>query len=117
MPYTLPTAEQFLEKFPEFAEVDGDKITAELTLANRQVDETWLEEDYQEAIMQLAAHRVSAGLIAAEGVGEDTLRSLSIGPISLSYGDTVKLSDLTTSAYGQAFLVLRKQNVPAIAIV
>lgn len=117
MPYTLPTAEQFLERFPEFAEVDEDKITALLALANRQVDESWFEEDYQEAIMQLAAHQISAGLIAEEGVGEDTLKSLSIGPISLSYGDTVKLSDLTTSAYGQAFLVLRRQNIPAIAIV
>lgn len=117
MPYEAPTVDQFRERFPEFADVSEDAIDLALVDANRQVDETWLEDDYQTAIMELAAHLASVNQAGSDSFGQDDLRSITIGPLSISYGGKLSAADLTTSVYGQKFAALRRKNIPAIRVI
>lgn len=115
MPYTTPTSDQFYEKFPEFEDIDDAKIDA--AIAEAPVDETWMEADYQPAILYYAAHIISVGEAGAAAFGQDDLKSISIGPLSLSYGGKLSASDFNTTSYGQFYLSIRARNVPAIAVV
>lgn len=118
MAYTAPTVDDFAAQFPEFDEqVEESQITAALTLAMRSVDETWIEGDYSLAILYLAAHVVSVGLFAADNVGSELIKSLSIGPLSITYGNQISASDLETSIYGQQFLKFRRRSKPAVLVV
>lgn len=120
MAYVIPEVADFRARFPEFDDStvypDAGVQTA-LDLAVRQVDETWLEADYAEAIMQLAAHLLSASGVAADTLGQDDLKSISIGPLSLTYGERVSVSGLKTTLYGQSFADLRRKNIPAVLTV
>lgn len=109
MPYTLPTADQFLDKFTEFEDADDEVVTALIAEAARQVDESWIEDDYQTAILYLTAHylQLSGGAYDTGG-----LQSFSLGAISVTYADFAKqkLGELDTTSYGQRFAKLRRQN-------
>lgn len=125
MAYTLPTVEDFRNKFPEFDEDyhTDDQIQDALDEAARNVDETWLEADYANAILYLAAHGIAVTDFGAESLGQDNLKSISIGPLSLSYGRTIAEaiagdpSALKTTVYGMRFFRLRKLNIPAVKII
>ena len=121
MPYTIPTVAQFRERFPEFTEAAYPDATVEAALnrAARQVDETWLEADYQEAIMLLAAHDLAVTTFGVESLGQGWPRAISLGPLSLTYGEKGQpsVSDYATTLYGQGFAELRKKNIPAIAVI
>ena len=56
MPYELPTSDMFTTRFPIFADADSDLIDMLILEASGSVDQSWREEDYQPAIMYLAAH-------------------------------------------------------------
>ena len=111
MSYEMPTLDQFVETYPEFATEPSSKINRALTRAARQVDETWTEEDYQEAIMAVAAHLLASRNAGIEAAGQDDLKSISIGPLSLTYGDKIRTTDYTTTSYGQDYIALRDRNV------
>lgn len=118
MAYTVPGVEDFVAKFPEFDEqVDAPGIEAAISLAAEDVDDSWIEADYANAILYLAAHYVSVGLAQADTVGQEAIKSLTIGPLSLTYGDQIKSSDYETSLYGQRFLVYRRRSHPAVRVV
>lgn len=124
MPYTAPTAAEFKARFPEFASVADATVDAHIAEATRWVDESWIEEDYQPAVRFLAAHQMaSEGQLVAGGpaVGavRGPLKSARLGDASESYGDRISgLSgtdaELATTAYGVAFLRLRRANHPAV---
>lgn len=122
MPYTVPTVDDFRARFPEIDATDAVIQTA-INDAADMVDTTWLEKDYQKAILFLAAHYVTIG--AAEEVGtigdEQTIASESFGPISVSYqkteGGASNGSTFGTTGYGRRYLELLRLNFPAIVVV
>lgn len=126
MPYVVPIVDDFNARFPELASSDNEVLVDQcITRALRQVDTSWLEGDYQEAILQLAAHYYvsdpsQTGTDASSASGGN-LTSATIGRISESYaegeGGAPQASDLTSSIYGTEFRRLRKVNHPAMKTV
>ena len=130
MPFTLPTAEAFKTRFPEFAEVADARIEAIIGEARSFVDETWIPADFAPAIRFLAAH-----MLAMEGANSDApatvattgpVQMVKVGDVSTEFsrpggasmagGDTAAMSDrwLNETAYGVRFLALRRRSFPAI---
>lgn len=120
MAYETPTVEDFRARFPEF-EADGyvpdEVIQRVLNEASRQVDSTWLEADYAAAILYLAAHLLTVSTFAEDSVGQENIKSLSIGPLSIAYGEQVSFDKLSSTSYGQQFSELRRVNVPAVLVI
>lgn len=142
MAYIFPTVDDFRAKFPEFADLDDETIQTLLDEAGRNVDETWTEGDYTNAILYLAAHYHQLSLMAANesggtGTGEDAsgvpagsmITSEHIGPIAVSYGKSTSAtsagssgsgaypSPFGTTIYGQRYLDLLKKNIPAVLVI
>lgn len=70
MPYTTPTANDLQARYPAFAGVLDATIDVWITDALRFVDETWIEDDYQPAVMAHAAHQMALiGLGTTTGAG------------------------------------------------
>lgn len=120
MAYTAPTVEEFRTKFPEFTDADYSDAAVEAALneAARSVDESWTEGDFKNARMYLAGHYLSVLQSAGVSLGQDNLKALSIGPLSLTFGDKVSFSEFSSTPYGQQFRLLQKKNIgPAILVV
>ncbi len=130
MPYTVPTAEQFTTRFPEFADNDEDQINLLLQDSAALIDETWREVDYQPAIMYMTAHHLTGATNAADYGGASAPGAVSaetFGPISVSYGGNSGQgagssgawsgSPYSTTEYGRRYLRLRDGNFPAIYVV
>lgn len=124
MPYTVPTTEQFLARFPVFNSRDEDQIAAILVEASGFVDATWEEKDYQPAIMYMAAHLLTTdssqeGDDAGSG-GDGVVASESFGGMSVSYVRPTGTSgnsftnEWATTSYGRRYLALLKMNKPAV---
>lgn len=130
MPYTTPTLEQFRTKFPTFAGVADATITAAIDEASASVDESWIEADYQPAILYLAAHIltldgalysdlgsiggvIGAGLVSEAKVGDAQVK-LSGGA---SGGSGAGGGGLASTPYGLRYRDLLRRNQPAIALV
>lgn len=116
MPYTTPTATQLKARYPKFASVADATVDAVIADALRSVDNTWVEGDYQPAIMALAAH-----MMVLEGLGQDTaarlqgFKSLTVGPLQLVRDTGVQNSGVGTewyalTSYGQTFYRLAFAN-------
>lgn len=130
MPYTLPTSDQFYTRFPIFEDVDPATITALILEASNQVDNTWIENDYQPAIMYLAAH-LWATDNSGEGddveigdLGSNVVASESFGGgLSVSYrqgaaGSGIAMSDMYgTTVYGRRFLQMAMRNKPGVVAI
>lgn len=132
MPYVVPTIQMFLTKFPEFEDTDGGRVQLYLDEAAGNIDKRWLENDYQPAIMYLAAHLIAtsgsgeAGDILVGSAGDGVVASESYGPISLSYasgrgGRGAASSSVEslygTTEYGVRFLSLLRRNFPPIVAI
>lgn len=107
MAYDQPTADEFAARFPEFEDIDDDLLAACLAEASRQVDESWLEADFKTAILYYTAHLMQTSEGAYDSGG---LKSFSVGPISVTFGDAKGNIDLTATSYGQNYLQLLRQN-------
>lgn len=118
MAYTAPDASDFSTKFPELSALidDDDKVDAAILEAGRSVDNTWLEGDYATAILYLAAHILTVGIAAIDSVGQEKIKSLSIGPLSITFGEAVNFEDFSSTPYGQAYLSLARKNHPPILV-
>lgn len=127
MPYTTPTADQLQAKYPAFAAVDDAVVDLFITDANRSVDTTWTEGDYQTAIMLLACHLMT---MAGHGTGGDAqvnaqglagFKSIRSGQLSLDRGSAADQPSgyppqYVGSIYGQQFWNLLKLNKPGGAV-
>lgn len=131
MPYTPPTAAEFKAKFPTFAAVASATIDSAVGEASASVDTSWIEADYQPAIMYLAAHimTIDGVVIGSAGLG-DGAGIINAGLVTdMKVGDVmVKLagsageggsgaSGYRSTPYGRRFLELLRRNQPAIALV
>lgn len=131
MPYTKPTVDQFRVKFPTFSGVGNPTVQAAIDEASASVDQSWIEADYQPAILYLAAHilvvdgaitdglglgavggAIAAGVLSEAKVGDVTAKLASGGNSGGSsaggYGST---------AFGSRYLQLLRRNQPAVALV
>lgn len=133
----LPTADDFLERFPEFSEADEDKITLAIEDAGDEVDANiWMTKDYAKGVLFLAAHFLVSGTTQAELIeegggtgssgGSGDIASESLGRFSVSYDTSSESSssssssdelDLTETVYGQRYLHLLRRNNLRLLIV
>jgi len=115
MPYTTPTVDEFLTLFPEF-EGQDEQIEARLAISATQIDQSWLESDYQQAVMLLTAHYLSAGEVAA--AGGRGIASERIGPLAVSYFQT-KSADgwFGSTGYGEQLMDLARGNFPGVMVI
>lgn len=119
MPYTLPTATELKTRYPKFAAVADATVTAVILDASRSVDQSWFEEDYQPAIMALAAH-----MLVLEGLGADVaaqlqgFKSLTVGPLQLvrDEGISAEKNWYLQTGYGQRYwqLLLANKGGPRV---
>lgn len=123
MPYTEPTVDDFKTRFPEI-DAEDDQIQIAIDDAADMVDETWLEKDFQKAILFLAAHYVTINAPEEAGAigDEQSIASESFGPISVSYqkteaGASSPGTTFGTTGYGRRYLELLKLNFPGILVV
>jgi hypothetical protein len=134
MPYALPTAATLKTKFPTFGPVADATITLAIAEAGASVDNTWIEADYQPAILYLAAHIMTLdGALSAAVDLEDASSVINSGLVTeMKVGDVaVKLAGSASSgsgsggsafgygstAYGRRYLDLLRRNHPAVALV
>ena len=98
MPYTAPTPAELQARYPAFAAVADETIQVWLTDAEAWVDTTWLIDDYQPAIMALAAHNM-----ALLGIGTATgAAAIPAGVTRFKSGQMdVTVSDSLASATGR----------------
>lgn len=130
MAYVAPVLADFKAYFPELADRGDTLINLVLEEAGNEVDETWLENDYKWAILWLAAHLVSlrppllaipggggSGPLAAAAAGDIT--SLKVGDSAVNFasggggaggGGGATEDALTSTRYGQRYLVLRDRS-------
>lgn len=128
MPYTLPTAVEFKAKFPTFAAVGESTITLAIAEASASVDRSWVEADYQPAILYLAAHImtmdgvvlagselgsaagvITAGLISEMKVGDVQVKLAGAAGGS-SGGASGSGAGLSSTGYGRRYLELLRRN-------
>lgn len=124
MPYTKPTYDQFVERFPIFGDREESLISSLIDEAANSIDQTWRELDYQPAILYLAAHLLATDN-SAEGeevqfgsAGGGAISSESFGGMSISYATAGSAGSGSLSAseaygstsYGRRFLQLLRAN-------
>jgi hypothetical protein len=134
MPYALPTAEAFKVKFPTFASVADPTVTAAIAEAGTSVDNTWIEADYQPAILYLAAHIMTLDgvVIAASDLGSAAgainaglVSEMKVGDVAVKLGGSSSSgggaggsgTGLASTGYGRRYLELLRRNHPAVALV
>lgn len=119
MAYELPTASQLATKYPAFASVPPETIDAHVAdAASEAVDNTWIEADYQPAVMAWAAHRMAmlglgavdrAAKYARQGVTGVKSGSFSIS-LDAERARAAANGELESTLYGQDYLRLLKRS-------
>lgn len=131
MPYTTPTPAEFKTRFPAFADTDDERIAIFIADAERKIDNTWRVQDYQPAILYLAAHllTLSGGEDGDDPVGDATTGDVvgeSFGQMSISYakkaalnapGSSAWQSTYGTTPFGREFLSLARGNKPPVVAI
>jgi hypothetical protein len=113
MPYTLPTPDDLKTYLPAFASVPNETI--QMYLDGAQVDESWIETDYQPAVMLWAAWAMTDGGIGSGGelgaAVASGVSSLKSGTLSVTFSDgATSASGYETNGYGKRFLALYRKN-------
>lgn len=124
MAYVVPTAAELKTRYPEFADVDNAIVTAAITDAAGDVDDSWREADYARAIMALAAHmmvmegRLNSGVSLSPFALTGFVKSESLGDASVTYGGvgeagssgSNKDGSYALTTYGQRYMELMRKN-------
>jgi len=121
MPYVIPTAIEFKARFaPAFADLDDAYIDVMIAEAARNVDTGWSEEDYQPAIMFLAAHNIAeekslGGVYGSPGM---TISS-KLGDASDTYAQNTSIDSMGIyggTVYGRRYAQLLRLNAQAVIL-
>lgn len=107
MAYTVPTVQNFKDRFPEISASDP-QIQSAINEGAGAVDTSWIEADYAPAILYYAAHLIVSDQEA--GGSSVGIASESFGPIAVSYRDSGNVSWLATTSYGNNFARLRLRS-------
>lgn len=109
-----------IARFPEFTDTDTDLIDLAIAEAGRNVDDTWIEDDRDNALKFLTAHILAigghggSGLSGARGV----VTSERLGDAATTYADTSDdASGYLSTSYGREFARLRQLSHPPIMTV
>jgi len=96
MSYETPSAADLVARYPEFDPVSEARIGAFITEALQGVSTSWVEADYQPAILALAAH-----MMAVEGEpARSNNPSAAVNPLTLGRAvQSRKVGDVSTT-YG-----------------
>lgn len=112
MAYDVPTAAALKARYPVFSAVDDAVVNAAIVDAQSMVDSSWIEADYQPALMLYAAH-----LMTSDGIGATTeaqlagFKSLQVGSLSLTRSDNAGAAgELTSTTFGTRFLTYLRRN-------
>jgi hypothetical protein len=117
VPYVAPTVSDFKTRFPEFVSDADTRVQIFLDEASLHVDTSWLEQDYQRAIMYLAAHLL-LGERAAIATGGGVVQSESFGgEISKTYKLDDDATGLGSTVYGRRYRELLRLNRPGPLVV
>ena len=126
MPPTITDVATFRAKFPEFAAVSDAKIDIELEEAELSLAASVFGTSHIRAILFLAAHytmlSVDLGGNAVMAQGSSPLVQATADGVSSTYAtpatDKLWSGDLALSStsYGQRFLVIRAQHVAGIRV-
>lgn len=118
MPYTAPTPADLKARYAAFAGVADDTIAYWLADAQRFVDQSWIEGDYQPALIAYAAHRMTeesvAGLSsggASIPAGVTSFRSASVS-VNFSEAAATQQAEggLKATRYGREYAELLARN-------
>lgn len=131
MSYDKPTATLLKARYPEFDPVDDVRVGLFIDEALSSVDNTWVEADYQTAIMALACHKMTmegeplrssnpSATIDVSNLGRK-IKSRKVGDVSVEFeGSDASTStpdkassfrlDLSKTPYGNKYLQLLKLN-------
>ena len=113
MAYVKPTPSNLKTYLPAFAAVPD--ATIQMYLDGAQVDTSWIEADYQPAIMLWAAWAMTDGGIGTGGELGSAVASgvsrLKSGTLDVSFSDgATSASGYETNTYGKRFLSLYRKN-------
>ena len=124
MSITPPPAADLKARYPALAAVADATINVVMADAAQWVDDRWREADRVPAVLALTAH-----FLAIEGAVSGDASSAINGPVASSkVGDVAvtfarrggaaqgDMSGFGETAYGQAFLRLRRRNFPPVAL-
>jgi len=132
--YDLPNSADIQNAIPEFKDTDAAVILPVIAFAATFVGQSsWDPVDYRLGIIYLTAHFLSmmpeedTSSDASAGGVEDAnayIRSVTIGDRTVTFGQRTSpisssnsADDLSSTWYGQMFLLLRNRNAPKVAVV
>lgn len=120
MPYTVPTASDLKARYPAFAEVSSPLIELVIADAARNVDQSWIEGDYQPAIMALSAHMlIEEGATGRSTEAAGAITSSKLGDAQDSYAGLTSAQsagEYSSTSYGRKFMQLRAQNCQGVQL-
>ena len=113
MPYTTPNATDLKTYLPAFT--DTPDATIDMYIAGAQVDTSWLEADYQPAVMLWAAWAMTDAGIGSGGelasARQNGVSRLKSGSLDVSFTDSASnAGGYDTNAYGRRFMSLYRKN-------
>lgn len=118
MAYIAPDADDLKARFPAFASVDEDTIDLWLADAQLTVTDSWIEADYEPAIMELAAHNMALLGIGSTGSGAvggmAGVTSFKSGSFSANFSDEAVAAQVkggyAATPYGKLFAPRLRRN-------
>lgn len=133
MTITAPTAAEFVARYPTFASVSADAISAVLQEAVNEISERWSEADRKPAMLAFAAHMLvqeGQGGVVIDGItmASNVATRVKAGDSEFEFqpasnrmlvrnGNANPTLALQETVYGRRFLELLRRNIPAVAIV
>jgi hypothetical protein len=134
MAYQSPAFEDFVERYPEFEDsVEPDRFDTLLPVAEREVNDTWIDQDRVPALLALIAHwlSVEGALTGSSGLSGGTVAgpivSETVGPLSVTYkgygsgggraGGTSASIELDATPYGVLYDTLRTRSFPPVLVI
>ncbi len=131
MAFVAPDIDDFLQRYPEFEDVDEDRIEQVLDFSISEVGPSWIEKDRVPAILALTAATLDeeSTTDTAEsmtgGVASGPITSETVGPLSIRYQTGKQSAEAVTtttqgssdSAYLALYKMLRKRSFPPIGII
>lgn len=124
MPYTAPTPAELQARYPAFASVAEATIQVWLTDSERYVDTSWIEGDYQPAIMAHAAHQMallSLGTQSASGAIPAGMTRWKSGVVDVTISEAAASQSAkggySATVYGREYLMLRRRSFAGPRIV
>lgn len=138
MPYETPTATAFKARYTEFDPVSDARVDVFISEALSSVDNSWVETDYQPAIMALTAHKLvlegepqrssdPSALVDVNNLGRK-IKTRKVGDVSTEFEGTEMSASandkgssftlgLSKTSYGQRYLQLLKLNAAGMRVV